>query len=92
MMYLYSHQIGKDWSSSNNIMKLSSGREIKELNDIVGIDLDSQSISYGYDGGIWVNPDHEFAYYPYPDLTKDELIEIADIMIKRWERFKQNQK
>lgn len=72
-------------------MKLSSGRSISEINDRVGLDVDAKEITYGYDGGIWRKPtgdEFEDGHIPYPDLTKEELIEIADIMIHRWEKFK----
>ena len=38
-------------------------------------------ISEGYDGGFYNGPGDE-------ELTKDELIEIADYMVEQWKKFK----
>ncbi len=59
----------------------STGKRVYANNGIIGLgpDLD---ISGGYDQGI---------YYPdanCEDLSKQELIELADHMITKWQEFK----
>ena len=61
-----------DW----NCLVLSTGKKIKE-SSILGIDHEGLGIYVGYHNGI--NP---------ADYTQDELIELADFAISRWERFK----
>ena len=61
----------------------TSGRELYANNRIVGIDDDGY-LFQGYDGGI-----------PYPDtngydvqFSPEDMRELADLMIMRWQRFK----
>lgn len=62
-------------------MILKNGKQIYANKDIIGID-DENNLYEGYDGELFLN------VYKNNDLTKKELIEIADLMIKRWETFK----
>lgn len=62
----------------------SSGRRLHANCGIVGIDSELE-ISEGYDGGI--------AYYvndpgPHNQFSGDDMRELADLMIARWQRFK----
>lgn len=60
----------------------SSGKSIYANNNIVGIDAELE-ISEGYDGSIFIE-----GHNGEELLTKPELIELADMMIDRWQRFK----
>lgn len=70
-------------SGNRDRIKFSSGREIYANCGIIGIDA-GLSISEGYDGGIaW--PSHDWG----EPLTKDDMRELADMLIDRWQRFKE---
>lgn len=57
-------------------MKLSTGAEFYANHDIVGIDSNG-CILEGYDDVICES------------LTKEERLELADLMISRWNKFKE---
>lgn len=61
----------------------SSGRGLYANCGIIGIAPDLQ-LSEGYDGPInW--PPHELDSNP---LTAEDMIELADMMIERWQKFR----
>ena len=62
---------------------LSSGRKIYENQNIVGID-DQGELFEGYAGTIsWPSLD-----YQEQQLTSDDMRELCDIMIARWQKYK----
>lgn len=67
-------------------IKLKSGKEISVNNGILGIEPKAMKIYGGYDGEIFLT---EWVYDDRPVYTRDELIEIADMAIERWQVFKQ---
>jgi hypothetical protein len=72
-------------------IKLKSGKEIYANHGIIGITPKGEDREYfllteGYDGDI------ELSYYGddgeyHPKYTKEELLEIGGIMIRRWLEF-----
>ncbi len=73
-------------------LKLSNGREVYANGGIIGLD-EQMRLFEGYDGAI---------NYPAPDwlsetevdeisryLTSSEAVELADIMIARWQAFRE---
>jgi hypothetical protein len=70
----------------------SSGKEKCAYGGIIGIGLDNDVIYEGYDGHI-----HDESILIEDDedrrnaLQSDDLIELADAMIKRWQNFKDYQ-
>ncbi len=67
---------------------LKSGKKIYAHRNIVGID-DKLELSQGYDGGMPATPNCD--YYADMDdniLTKEETLELADLMINRWQQFR----
>ncbi len=67
---------------------LSSGRKIYAHALIIGIDP-KLSVSYGYDGTIpWPVQDWDDWTPPEGKLTADDMRELADMMIERWQKFK----
>lgn len=74
------------------IIKFSTGKEIKAFMSIVGIchDLD---VSFGSDDSLSTPHDARCAEDAdannYSEVTSSECIELADIMIERWTKFKQ---
>ena len=59
----------------------TTGKKVYANNFIIGISPEL-NITEGYDGG--------FGSYDMDDnLTKDEVIELSDYMIKTWQAFRQ---
>jgi hypothetical protein len=69
---------------AQNGYTLTTGRRFSANRGIVGIDPDG-AISEGYDGGIELTRDWDETFAPW---TAAERAELADEMIRRWERFK----
>lgn len=82
--------------SNNDYLTLKNGKKIYCNLGIIGLDPKPEegewTISQGYDGGVpyatysqyWGKGDEEFLDY----ITKAEMLEICDIMIARWNEFK----
>jgi hypothetical protein len=71
---------------SHDTIIFTSGRSQYVFGDGFGLGSDLQNVCYGSDGAIdWTNdPD-----YWNPDAARPEdMIEIADLMIARWQQFK----
>lgn len=68
---------------------LSTGKEIDANKSIIGID-DKNNVYDGYDSEIYITDLHDLEETEdgYFKLNKQELIELADIMIIRWNNFK----
>ena len=65
----------------------STGK-VKSANcGIIGIGH-GHSVSEGYDGGFFEPKDEGEDDEYYEGLTKEEQVELAEYMIKRWEDFK----
>lgn len=64
-----------------------TGRELDANGGIIGIceDLD---VSEGYDSSIYTEKPDWIEAEDYNGLTTAEQIELADVMIDRWQRFK----
>jgi hypothetical protein len=71
----------------NDNMVFTSGRRRYSNGGIVGIDLDSDDVTEGYDGYFWLGGD---SHLPSDEnnLSDADLVELADHMIERWQRFK----
>ena len=70
---------------------LSTGKIIDSHCGILGMNYEAKKITYGYDGNLWsfdYAEDLEITDRHY--LTKEELIEISDYMIAKWNEFKSN--
>jgi len=65
-------------------IKLKTGRVIRATRGIVGI-RDDLDISEGYDGGLLTPDDAEWIESA---PTRADMIELADIMLDRWRRFR----
>ena len=66
-------------------IKLSSGRTITAVMGIIGISPDLE-VFEGYDGYVDWPPLEGWA--EGNKLTADDMCELADIMIDRWQRFR----
>jgi hypothetical protein len=64
--------------------RLRSGRAFYAHNGIIGIDPDGE-VFEGYDGGIDIVREWDYEFQPW---TPAERAELADEMIRRWQRFK----
>ena len=74
-------------------IKLRSGKKIYANRLILGISLAEDEMEAplfeGYDGDIWLT-DYNSEINDYePAFTKEELFELADIAIARWNKFKE---
>ena len=69
-------------------MNLPSGPKVHAIMDVVGIGIgdspDDLKISSGYDDRVEVEENGR-----HRDLTRDEQIELADLMIARWQTYKE---
>lgn len=62
-----------------------SGKRVYVTNGIVGL-TNNLNLSEGIDCGLWSwDDDDEFRN---PVLTRDELLELSEHMISRWEEFR----
>jgi hypothetical protein len=68
-------------NGDTDLIRLSTGREVYANNGIFGLGPDLV-VTSGYDDERVVD-DHDGPW------SADEKLELADMMIKRWERFKQ---
>ncbi len=77
-------------------LKLKNGKEIYANCGIIGLgpkpeeEYERWSPTEGYDGGF---PNVTYSEYfdgdlNYTHLTKNEMLEVCDIMIERWQDFK----
>lgn len=66
----------------------STGKVRSVNGGIIGLSPDLD-ITGGYDDGFY-SKDMEDFYEDSEKLTKEELIEIADYMIKQWQKFRTN--
>lgn len=69
-------------------LKLKSGRELYANLGFIAIN-EKLDIAEGYDGGLPLAPNHSDYEFDEDKLTKEEALELADIMIDRWNRFKE---
>ena len=67
-------------------MRLSTGTEITTHQGIIGID-EKLTVFGGYDSIVFERG-NAFGFDDAPDLTASEQVELADMMIARWESFK----
>jgi hypothetical protein len=67
---------------------LSDGKKIFCNNGYIGID-DGFCVCQGYDGHVYIKGDEFINDKKDLRLNKDELLELSDIMIKRWQDFKE---
>lgn len=65
----------------DNTYELSTGTKIYANNGLIGMNAELDAISEGYDGFISYGLDRN-------DLTKGEMIEVADYMVVLWSSFK----
>lgn len=70
---------------AQNTYTLTTGRRFYCNRGIVGIEPDGESVSEGYDGAVELTREWDDTFEPW---TKAERAELADEMIRRWERFK----
>ncbi len=67
----------------------SSGRRARCYGDVFSVSPDIKEITYGYDGPVnWPPSDWLTCRDKEADLTADDMRELADMMIDRWQRFK----
>ena len=69
---------------NGNKLIFSTGKEIDPYQGIIGIN-EELDITEGYDGYIKDTQCPEM-----DELTNNELIELADYVIKLWQKFKKN--
>lgn len=65
----------------HNKICFSTGKDIHANNGIIGITKDL-SVWEGYDGVIYDEDDYE------TELSRQEKVELADLMISLWKEFK----
>ena len=70
-------------------MRLKSGRELQEWGNTWGITGDGD-VSYGYDSlvGAYANESDSNGNDVTNGLHADDAIELADMMIQRWQAFR----
>lgn len=64
-------------------IRLSTGKEVHANRGILGIGQDG-SIYEGYEHGLW-----DKDWYDSDWLTKEEVVELSDHMIARWQKLKE---
>lgn len=69
------------------IIKLRSGREVCSTNRILGISP-TLDITQGLDEHITMMPDEMWDEPDWGGLAPDEIAELCDIAIDRWQRLK----
>lgn len=70
---------------NGDTITFSTGKETYANCGIIGLSP-KLSISEGYDSGLWTREyDEEFE-----EFTREELTEIADHMIERWQNFRES--
>jgi hypothetical protein len=69
------------------MIKLSTGKEVYANRGILGINPECDEVTEGYDGGVCTVDD-----LPRFHITNEEKIELADIAIERWMKFKERVK
>jgi hypothetical protein len=66
----------------------SSGRTMYANQGILGLSPDLE-LYEGYDGGVWVFDENgNWALGPEEPPTRVDLVELADMMMVRWQQFK----
>lgn len=78
---------------NTDIIVLKSGREIYANHGIIGISneaspVDGSPITEGYDSPIFLNELEDGTLDYTPAFTKEELKQLAGIMIRRWRKFR----
>lgn len=71
----------------SDTLKLKSGRELYANRGLISINEELE-ISEGYDGGLPAPPNSENYKYDEDGLSKEDALDLADILIDRWKRFK----
>jgi hypothetical protein len=71
------------WDNDSSELVFASGRRAYVNRNVIGIDHEGR-ISHGWDGGFQTDP--EWSDDP---LTDEDLAEMADEMIARWQRFRE---
>lgn len=66
----------------NDALVFTSGRTAYAHRGVVGLTADLAA-SHGWDGGIWPYGNDE------QNLTKEDLLELADYMVERWMAFRE---
>lgn len=68
-------------------IKFASGKEINAPFGIIGLD-DKGVVFGGYDSRLF-DRSYSDAFDDEPNLSPDEQIELADLMLERWRLFKE---
>lgn len=63
---------------------LTSGRRFYANGGILGLGLDGDELSEGYDGTVGIDGWYDYDGMKPQDFTPEERQEIADMMIQRW--------
>lgn len=71
----------------NDYVKLKSGRKIYANGNFISIN-DKLEIAEGWDGGLPLAPFEDDYDYDEDHFTKEEAIELAELMIERWTKYK----
>jgi hypothetical protein len=73
-------------------IEFSTGNRAYVHDASIGLSLDGERVVYGQDGELmWTTDDEPIPYNPSP-LTPVEMIELADEMIAKWQRFRDARK
>lgn len=68
-----------------NIITFSTGKKESVNLGIIGLDP-KLNLTEGYDSELWAREyDEEFE-----EFTREELVEIADHMLERWQKFRES--
>ena len=79
------------FDEENSALVFRSGRREYVHDGTIGISPDGSGIGYGADGHVHWPPTPGYgAIEDWQDLTADDMRELADLMIERWQRFKAN--
>lgn len=71
----------------SDYIELKSGRKLSVNCNFVSIN-DKLEIAEGWDGGLPLAPFEDDYDYDEDHFTKEEAIELAELMIERWIKYK----
>lgn len=87
-MEMFDKAVGEIKMSAGDKIVLKSGFELYANCGFVSIN-EKLEIAEGYDGGFPLAQYEEYYDPDYPGPSKEDMLELADLIIERWNKFKE---